>query len=57
MKYLRYWISQLAKIQCSNCDAIDTIINGTDKDFRKKGWKATKDYCYCPKCSKLKLKK
>lgn len=42
-------------ISCTNCNA-EQATDGDEDDFYKKGWRATQQNCYCPKCAKKKLK-
>ena len=47
-------------ICCSKCGINDTICGADDynaaEEFFKKGWRATHQNCYCPKCAMKYIK-
>lgn len=43
-------------IECQKCKAVaGTESDSPEDEFFSLGWRATKNNCYCPKCSKKQL--
>lgn len=59
MEKLDGWIMEISDISCNKCNESDsTAFSGNAAEhFYSKGWRATENKCYCPKCAKKYLGK